>query len=259
MPVSNNIDKAFQRGKALICYAPLGDPHFLDEHMDIYVDCGVDIIEIGIPSQNPYADGTVIKESMQRSLASGMTPLGTARKTHKVHDKYPNLAKIWMCYDDVEFDNFERQAVDCGIDGLLMVGFEGRSDSITLRQNMARNNIHEIAFVGFNASVQDIKTAKNASGYIFHQAVDGVTGARTEDVDFSLSDKIRYLRTKGINIPIALGFGISSADHVRQSMALGADGVILGSACVKAVQQGPKYLADFLTSLRTALDKTELL
>lgn len=258
MTIYNNIEKAFERGNALICYAPLGDPEFLDEYMDIYVDCGVDIIEIGIPSHNPYADGKVIKESMQRSLDAGMTQLRTINMTLEVHTKYPNLSKIWMCYDDVEFNHFEKTAIDCGIDGMLMVGFEGRPDREVLRTSMRQNNLHEIPFVGFNATEKEIETAKNASGYIFLQAVDGVTGARTEDIDLLLAEKIKHLRSNGIDTPVALGFGISSDDHVRQALSVGADGVILGSACVKAFQQGPKYLANFITSLRTALDETHI-
>ena len=238
---SNRIDAAFKRRKALICYVPAGDPLFPDEYADIFVDCGVDILEIGLPNTKPYADGKVTMED-------------SSRFTRRIVEQYPDIATIWMCYEDADFTQFDKHVDDARPDGLLMVGFDRRLDQEFLSARMRHNNVHHIGFVSFDVARDEVAIAKAAGGFVFLQAVSGKTGVRSGDLDPSLAQKIEHLRANGVTAPIALGFGVSTGEQVRQATAFGADGVIIGSACIIAAQQGPDALRAYLTEMRAALD-----
>ena len=251
---SNRIDAAFKRRKTLICYVPAGDPLFPDEYADIFVDCGVDILEIGLPNTNPYADGEVVAESMRRVKHAGVTIKDSARFTRRIVEQYPDIATVWMCYEDADFTQFDKHVDDARPDGLLMVGFDRRLDQEFLSARMRHNNVHHIGFVSFDVARDEVATAKAAGGFVFLQAVSGKTGVRSGDLDPSLAQKIEHLRANGVMAPIALGFGVSTGEQVRQATAFGADGVIIGSACIIAAQQGPDALRAYLIEMRAALD-----
>lgn len=251
---SNRIDLAFERGKALICYVPLGDPFFPVDLLDIYVECGVDVIEVGLPNIDPYMDGPLIADSMARVREARLTTADIHRQTMDIRRRYPELAILWMCYEDADLGDFDSQSAECDLDGLLMVGFEKRTDQQDLLRTMKKNNVHNIRFAGFEKHGLDTDFAKLYQGYVFLQALDGVTGARSDDLSPTLARKISRLREFGVTIPIAIGFGINSPDQVRQALGMGANGIITGSGCVEAAFAGAPQLREYLASLRTVLD-----
>lgn len=255
MQRKNLIDEAFQRRKALICYAPVGDPLFPDHYVEIMSGCGVDVIEIGLPNSNPYADGRTISASMKRVGATGMTLCELADRTAKIRSKSPDLASVWMCYEDADFPDFDSLLCASGIDGLIMVGFEKRPDKEKLARTMAARNVHHIRFVSTSVSAEEIEHARTARGYVFLQASRGKTGVRDGDLPSVSAAKISRIRQAGVMIPIVLGFGISHPGQAGQSVVFGADGIVTGSACVEAALKGEKEFATFLSSMRNALDQ----
>jgi len=250
----NRIEAIFDRRKALICYAPLGDPLFPDSLIDIYVECGVDLIEIGLPNLNPYADGEVIRASMSRVRDAGLTTADIHKHTIAINEKHPDLATLWMCYEDADLANFESQILENNIDGLLMVGFDSRPDKKFLRNTSLRNSVDIIQFAGYTDKGFDAECAKDFQGFVFLQVNGGVTGARTDSLDESIPFKIQKLKDMGVDIPIAAGFGISTPEQVRQAIAMGADGIVTGSATVTAALEGEGFLRNYLHSMREALD-----
>jgi tryptophan synthase alpha chain len=85
------------------------------------------------------------------------------------------------------------------------------------------------------------------------QAAPGLTGPR-HTLDPANAERIERLRASGISAPIVLGFGVSTPEHARTALALGADGVVVGSAALRAALQGPAALAALLKGLRRGLD-----
>lgn len=249
----NRIDDVFASRKALICYAPVGDPYFSLDMLGIYQACGVDIIEIGLPNQNPYADGEIIAGSMRRmSRAVSMDDM--VRLTAEVKSRFPKLAPIWMCYECADLGNAFSSAGDIGLQGLLMVGFEKRPDKSTLLRMLHDRTMHHVGFVSAQLQTGEVAAARNAGGFVFLQAFNGKTGARSDSLPPALKDKIASLKRFGVTAPIAVGFGISTPDQARQAVQYGADGVITGSACVEAALAGAQALEKYLTEMRYALD-----
>ena len=95
--------------------------------------------------------------------------------------------------------------------------------------------------------------AARLDGYVMMQASAGVTGPRAA-LDAGLSEAIAELRRAGVARPILAGFGIGTAVQARQAIDLGADGVIIGSMCVRKVQEGLAAIRSFLQEVRASLD-----
>ena len=109
------------------------------------------------------------------------------------------------------------------------------------------------SFLALPLAEADITAATRASGYVMLQAAPGVTGPRAA-LDPVNAARIATLRANGIAAPILLGFGISNGAQARAAMDLGADGVVVGSAVLRAALQGPSVLALCLKDLRNALN-----
>ena len=108
-------------------------------------------------------------------------------------------------------------------------------------------------FVTLPISPADVANAQRASEYVMLQAAAGLTGPR-ERLDPDNRVRIAELRAHGITAPIALGFGISSGEQARAAVDFGADGVVVGSAVLRAALRGCAELAALLNELREGLD-----
>jgi tryptophan synthase alpha chain len=100
---------------------------------------------------------------------------------------------------------------------------------------------------------QDIEAAKVCDSYVMLQATEGVTGPRP-DLDPANAEKINRLRAAGVTAPILLGFGISTADQAKAAIELGADGVVIGSMCLRKAREGESAIRDFVRDVRDAID-----
>lgn len=253
-PVHNHLDAALRRDQpALMCYLPLGDPRLPADAVERYVDAGVDVLEIGVPVPNPYVDGRVVRESMRRSLATGVTPRRAAELAAAVRERHPEQATVWMSYAAlVEHDEWIRLGTRAGVDGLLFP--ESARHFSGLQAQLGDAGIHLCHFVGRELPEGDVAAARAGRGYLMLQAVAAHTGEG--DPRRPLPDStelIATLRREGVAAPVALGIGISTAAQVAQAAAMGADGVIVGSAAVDAGLTGGPELTRFLGELRRAL------
>ena len=252
------LEKAFSRRNALICYAPVGDPLFHSEFLEIYGNNGVDILEIGLPSAHPYADGPTVRASMARSLKCGMDAAAVMAKTAEVNRLLPDVGKVWMCYDNTPLDPLEKLSEDTFPDGLLMVGFDPFYQHRLLRELLRERSIRSIGFVGCAMTDEEMEIAVQSEGYVMLQAKPGLTGASCQPVGEDLGRRVAEMRAAGLSIPIAAGIGISTPEDVLLALAHGCDGVIVGSAALEAAQQGPRTLDHFLTRIRRALDSRQI-
>ncbi len=237
----------------LACYYALGDPLFDDEIRDLYVECGVDIVELGIPATNPYLDGPDVAGAMRRSIEASADPYERMRDIVawlKAREGTP--AAVCMAYSDLELERITADTL-AGLDGFLVIDRASRPDSFRFMEIMQSHGICECGFVPLGFSDAQIGDAAGLNGYVMMQAASGVTGPR-DAFDPRLGASISRLKQGGIEKPILAGFGIGTSTQARAAVDLGADGVVIGSMCVRKVMQGPQAIRGFLQDVRASLD-----
>jgi tryptophan synthase alpha chain len=140
-----------------------------------------------------------------------------------------------------------------GAYGVLAVAPSGDLSRAALEANARASGAAVCGFLPDPLREDDIAQARSADGYVMLQAAPGLTGPRLS-LDPANAERIERLRASGISAPIVLGFGVSTPEHARAALALGADGVVVGSAALRAALQGPATLAALLKGLRKGLD-----
>jgi len=261
----NRIDQKFADlraagQKALIAYISAGDPH-LEATRDLawaFEKAGVDLLELGVPFSDPLADGVVNQLAAARALEAGTTVRGVLETVRKIREKSQLPIVLYTYMNPIYrygFELFHRDAEAAGVDGLLILDLPPDEDAqnTELSQKTGLKRIRLIAPTTPEKRIAQLTTG--ASGFIYYVSREGVTGERTE-VAASLPERVAAIRAT-TSLPIAVGFGISSAEHVRQ-VAKHADGIVVGSAIVKQIAEFGKdpqlvaKLAAFVAPLAAA-------
>lgn len=213
-----------------------------------YADCGVDVLELGVPSADPYLDGATVSASMARARAAGVGSEGAAVRMAALRRRLPEQASVAVVYADDGVD-LGQLAATGEVDGLLALGAaEERSPAAEL----GRRGIHAVGFVPFHFTPAQAARSARASGYVMLQAAPGVTGKGGAELP-DRSEAIAELRAAGVRKPIVLGIGISAPEQAEAAVTMGADGVVIGSATVEAGLEGPDVLRRFLLAVATAV------
>ncbi|MDT0682401.1 tryptophan synthase subunit alpha [Roseicyclus sp. F158] len=236
----------------LSCYYPLGDPEVPVEMLDIYADCGVDVLEIGMSSPDPFLDGPDVSASMARA------DRGQARR--QLDAVLDQLARqrhapkpLLMCYADADHPGRVTPQFWAGLSSVLVVAREADPVAAEIEACAKSAGVPASAFVPLPLKEAGLDAARRSAFYVMLQASAGKTGPRAQ-VDPDAEDRIARLRAAGVEVPILLGFGISNGAQAGSARALGADGVIVGSQVLRAAFSGPQALAATLTDLRGGLD-----
>lgn len=206
---------------------------------------------------DPIAEGPVIQNASERSLANGTTLVGIFEMVNKIR-KNTEIPLLLMMYLNTIFrfgtEKFFDLCKQNGIDGVIVpdLPFEEKDEI----QDMAdKYGIISISLVAPTSEERIEKIASNASGFLYCVSSTGVTGMRNEFTT-NFDDFFKKIKTYS-KIPCALGFGISTPEQVKDIKQY-CDGVIVGSAIVKQVEKygenSPKKIYEFVSSLRNALD-----
>ncbi len=197
--------------------------------------CG-SVIEVGIPFSDPIADGPVIAESMHEALLAGCTPAGVFQTVRAIRAQV-DAALIAMVsvsiVDRMGVERFTRDAAAAGFDGLIVPDVD-IEDAPALRAACDAAGITCTLLVSPTSSDARIaRITALCSGFVYALARVGITGERSESPDIApLIARIRATTS----LPIAAGFGISTAAHVR-AVTAHADGAIVGSAIVRSMRE----------------------
>lgn len=229
--------------KLLTAFMTLGDPLALPNQAAAYVESGVDILELGVPHANPFMDGPLVAQSMKRAIRAGVTPAVAQRLLHGLREQFPHTPLVLMGYGNLAAVVRSRNGHALA-DAVLSIG--DRGDGVPA--DLAR-----IAFVSSKAESHEIAAARASRSYVMLQASPGKTGLRRSLPKINAA-KIRRMRRGGVRAPVLLGFGVSTPEQAALAVQFGADGVVIGSACLQAAQQGEAALREFLTRVRSALD-----
>ncbi len=243
-PMPNRIDQKFNElratGKtALIAYISAGDPS-LQATLELalgFEKVGVDILELGVPFSDPLADGIVNQMAAARALAAGTTVHGVLECVREIRRSSQLPIVLYTYMNPIYrygFERFQQDAEAAGVDGLLILDLPPDEDAQNseLQQRTGLKRIRLIAPTTPPARIAQLTAG--ASGFIYYVSREGVTGERSE-VATSLPERIAEIR-KTTTLPIAVGFGISTPEHV-QEVARHADGVVVGSAIVKRIAE----------------------
>ncbi len=235
----------------LIVYFPLGDPAVAPDVLDLYADSGVDVVECGWPASEPYLDGPDVRASMARAL-----PQDLARAWSQVRERLAGRSgpgALLMTYATARHPGLNDPQFFSGAYGVLAVAPAGDFCRAALEAHARASGAAVCAFLPEPLSEDDIAEARSADGYVMLQAAPGLTGPRLS-LDRANADRIAWLRASGISAPIVLGFGVSTPEHAQAAVTFGADGVVVGSAALRAALQGPAALGALLKGLRKGLD-----
>jgi tryptophan synthase alpha chain len=228
--------------KGFIAYIGAGDPD-LKTTLELalaFDKLGVDVLELGVPFSDPLADGLVNQLAAQRGIQSGTTP---PRVLATVSDlrKYSQLPiALYIYYNLVHrygLERFIQEAAASGVDGLLVLDLPPEEGATYewLMEKAGLVNIYLIAPTTPEARMEFI--AKRGRGFIYYVSREGVTGMQAKMSD-SLSEMVGKIR-RHTELPIAVGFGISTPEQGRQ-VARSADAIVVGSAIVNQIAEGGK-------------------
>jgi tryptophan synthase alpha chain len=236
--MQNRIDTTFaklrdQNRKGFMAYITGGDPT-LKRTVEIAValeDAGVNFLEIGIPFSDPLADGIANQLGAQRALAAGTNVRSLLQSVAAIRQR-TQIPLVLYSYLNPLFQyglsRFEQDAANAGVDGLLLLDFPPDEASLA-----TETGVHRIRLVAPTTSESRIaRIVSQASGFIYYVSREGVTGERS-DVSQGINEQVARIR-KYTDLPVAVGFGISTPDQARTVAQL-ADAVVVGSAIVRRI------------------------
>jgi tryptophan synthase alpha chain len=242
---------------ALAIYLMAGEA--LPEQAAAAVRGGATVVEVGIPFSDPLADGPTIQAAGQAALDAGMTPRRCLDVLSETRDAIgPEIPLVPMTYAAiVERYGVERFCRDAGVAGAtgLIVADIPPEEAGELRTAAGANGIDLVQLVALTSRDERIALAAAASnGFIYVVSAIGTTGAREELDVARLTGLLARVRAHAGALPLLCGFGVSRPEHVRDLRAAGADGVIVGSAAIAALEQGGVTgLGELVSSLAAAL------
>jgi len=247
--------------KALVVFITAGDPDLESTKSILAVidDSGADIVELGVPFSDPLADGPVIQASALRSLKSGTTLKKIIALVKNIRQSR-GLPIVLMTSFNPVFVYGEKQfiqdAASAGVDGVIIpdLPLEEAGEFSGLAEKEGLDMIHLLAPTSPEERVRTV--AEHSRGFIYYISLTGTTGMRTQLAE-GLRDKVDSIK-HAANIPVLVGFGISGPNQARDAAKV-SDGVIIGSAIVKLIEQNPdpaqrdKKLSEFVTSVKQAI------
>jgi len=256
----------FQEKKkaALIPFFVLGDPteQISLEMMRTAIDAGADVLELGIPFSDPIADGPTIQKADIRALEQGMT-CGKAfemiRQIKAYRDIPVGLLMYYNLICNYGLEKFYRDAAAAGVNSVLVADLciDDAQEVESLVKSNGMDSVYMVTPI--TAEQRQEKIARMCTGFIYTVSVLGVTGARTE-LGEMVVPLIRSLKQQ-TQVPVCVGFGVSKPEHARQLAQAGADGIIIGSAVVKIIEnnletpeKGKEELAEFIQDIKEAID-----
>lgn len=238
-------------GKAFVSYVMAFDP---DRETSLEIirglpGAGVDIIELGMPFTDPMADGPTIQAAGQRALAAGGSVSGVLDLVRAFREGDDSTPIVLMGYYNPIYarqggvDRFVAEAVEAGVDGLIVVDLPPEEDAELCLPARAAG----LDFIRLATPTTDDRrlpaVVRNTSGFVYYVSVTGITGAQAAQAAEVAPEVARIRAAAGL--PVVVGFGITTP-QAAEAVAGVADGAVVGSAIVARIGAGrpvPEVLA----------------
>lgn len=253
----SKIANAFDNGTAFIAFLTAGDPT-IDKTVEFILameEAGCDLVEIGIPFSDPMAEGVVIQEANVRALKHNTTTDDVFEIVRRVREK-TDIPLVFLTYINPVFfygyEKFFKKCAELGVDGIISpdLPYEEKGEIVDIAR---ANDVDVISLIAPTSSERIKMIAGDAGGFIYVVSSLGVTGMRSEiktDLNAILSD-IREVT----DLPLAVGFGINTPEQAKNIGKI-ADGVIVGSAIVKIIEEhgenATEHLKEYVSSMKKA-------
>ena len=222
------------------------------------VESGGDMLELGIPFSDPLAEGPAIQRTSFRALEQGVNVRTCLEFIHRLRREGIGAPLIPMGYYNpflrYGIEAFAREAAAAGADGIIVPDLP-MEESGPLRELLNEQGLYVIPLLAPTSPDERIERAcADADGFIYCVSLTGVTGAR-EDLASGVERLVERIRRHS-DLPLLVGFGVSSADHV-EAIGRFADGAIVGSALMNAIDEAPRnsvieVVRDFVAGLKRA-------
>ena len=256
----SKIPNAFKNGKAFIGFLTAGDPtcEKTVEYILAMEEAGCDLIEIGIPFSDPMAEGVVIQDANVRALRHNTTTDDVFDIVKQVRAK-TDVPLVFLTYINPVFfygyEKFFKKCAELGVDGIISpdLPYEEKGE---INEIAKQNGVDVISLIAPTSKERIQKIASDATGFIYVVSSLGVTGMRSE-IKTDLNAIIADIRDV-TDLPLAVGFGINTPEQASEIGKI-ADGVIVGSAIVKIIEEhgedAKDALVDYVSSMKKAANE----
>jgi tryptophan synthase alpha chain len=242
--MTTRIDRRFAALKkagrpALVTFTTAGDPDYATSRKILFglPKAGADVIELGMPFSDPMADGPAIQAGGLRALASGQDMKKTLKLVAEFREQDNDTPIVLMGYVNPIYvypmEAFLDDAKAAGVDGLIIVDAPPEMDDEICLPAVERG----LNFIRLATPTTDAKrlpaVLKNTSGFVYYVSIAGITGTAAPDAGAVHAQVARI--KKSTDLPVCVGFGIKTPAQAK-AIAKGADGVVVGSALVSAIE-----------------------
>ncbi len=231
-----------ERKKAFVAFVTAGDPS-AERTVEVALELergGADVLELGVPFSDPLADGPVIQRSSERALAKGVTLKGVLEIAKQIRARSELPLLLFTYLNPIHrygTQALAREARQAGIDGVLVTDLppEEANGWLTAARASDLDTVFLVAPTSPEARIR--KIAEATRGFVYAVSRTGITGEKQHVSDDArpLVERVQALTRQ----PVALGFGISTPEQVRAAAAV-ADGVVVGSALVRFLEEQPQ-------------------
>jgi tryptophan synthase alpha chain len=239
--IQNTFNGLKQKNEAaMIPFITAGDPSpdLTEELAVAMAENGADILELGMPFSDPLADGPVIQAASLRGLEAGMNTHNYLKLVQNIR-RQSQIPLVFMGYYNMVYQYglkaFAEDAVSAGLDGAIIpdLPIEEADEWIAVARRAGLDTIFLAAPTTPMERIERI--AQRSRGFLYYVSVTGITGARQE-LPAELAQNLAMARNHA-RLPVAVGFGISRPQQVAMLSQV-ADGVIVGSAIVRLIEDG---------------------
>ena len=247
-----------QNKKALVAYLVAGDPDIEStlQLMNLFVESGVDVLEIGVSFTDPIAEGPIIQKAHDRALEKNISLTAIFEMVQKFRETDDITPIVLMGYLNTFLSHkkiIEENKKD-SVDSILVVDIPGE---LNLADYGIKNqNINTISLISPTTNKDRIKSiANNSTGFVYYVTLRGVTGASNLNID-EITENIEEIK-KYASVPTLAGFGIKSPDDARLLSSC-SDGVIIGSSIVQMIEESSQSkefdrIGQYISELKQAI------
>ena len=247
-----------QNKKALVAYLVAGDPDVETtlQLMQLFIESGVDVIEIGVPFTDPIAEGPIIQKAHDRALAKDISLTSIFEMVQKFREIDNNTPIVLMGYLNtfLSHKNLIEENKKNSIDSILVVDIPGEFNLADY--GIKNRNINTISLISPTTNKDRIKSiAKNSTGFVYYVTLRGVTGASNLNIN-EITNNIEEIK-KYASVPTLAGFGIKSPEDAKLLSSC-SDGVIVGSSIVKMIEENSQTkefdrIGKYISELKQAI------
>jgi tryptophan synthase alpha chain len=227
------------RERGLVTFTTAGDPDLATSAaiLESLALAGADVLEVGVPFSDPMADGPVIQRATERALAGGATLAGVLDMVADLRRRIDTPIVLFSYANPLYrmgFERFASRAASAGVDGVLALDVP-LEESASLRSWVRAAGLDMIYLLSPTTTRERMRQAGDlGSGFVYAISRLGVTGVR-QSLAAGVRDLVGRVR-EATDLPIAVGFGVSSAEHV-EGICQWADAAVVGSALVSVIEQ----------------------